>query len=107
MNILFHHRSPMICVKSVDYLMYIFFFQGYTVSITQLGCRSQDSLDILEENYSIALDYDWQSQRISVQLKFLNEGCYHATIRYKGTELHNGDFDIIVLNSKLNFLKKM
>lgn len=76
------------------------YFKGYSVNIVQLGSNSLDSnLDRDEENFSITLDYDWQTQRVSVQLKFVSEGCYHATIRYKGTELHNGDFDIIVLNS--------
>ncbi|KAK9675112.1 hypothetical protein QE152_g40630, partial [Popillia japonica] len=73
---------------------------GYEIEICQFGSRSQESnLDIIEENYSVALDYDWQTRRITVQLKFLYEGCYHAKMRYQGTELNNGDFDIIVLNS--------
>lgn len=67
----------------------------------QLGsCSQASNLEIEEENFTVILDYDWQSQRVMVQLKFIYEGCYHATIKYKGTELHNGDFDIIVLNSK-------
>lgn len=72
----------------------------------QLGNSSHASnLEIEEENFTLVLDYDWLSQRVMVQLKFIFEGCYHATIKYKGTELHNGDFDIIVLNSKfINFL---
>lgn len=70
------------------------------MDISQLGSRSQESLDIIEENFSINLDYDWQTQKVTVQFKFIYEGCYHATIKYNGTELHNGDFDIIVLNSK-------
>lgn len=114
-TVVLRHCSTVVCTSNVAHLLYIeprdeysnvcgfgptdYPTEGYTVSVAQLGCRMQDSLDILEENYSISLDYDWQSQRISVQFKFLNEGCYHATIRYKGTELHNGDFDIIVLNS--------
>lgn len=66
----------------------------------QLGGGSESSnLEIEEETFTVMLDYDWQSQRVMVQLKFIDEGCYHATIKYKGTELHNGDFDIIVLNS--------
>lgn len=69
----------------------------------QLGsCSQASNLEIEEENFTVVLDYDWQTQRVMVQLKFIYEGCYHATIKYKGTELHNGDFDIIVLNSKLN-----
>lgn len=71
------------------------------MDICQLGSNSIDSnLDAPIDNFSSTLDYDWQSQRVSVQLKFVNEGCYHATIKLNGTELHNGDFDIIVLNSK-------
>lgn len=77
--------------------------QNYTVDISQLGTSSQDSnMDIIEDNFTTTLDYDWQSQRVSIQLKFLNEGCYHATIKYNNTELHNGDFDIIVLNSTVH-----
>lgn len=58
-------------------------------------------MDTDDNNFTTALDYDWQSQRVNLQLKFLYEGCYHTTIKYKGIELHNGDFDIIVLNSEL------
>lgn len=52
------------------------------------------------DGYSTSLDYDWQTQKLNIQLKFIYEGCYHATIKYQGIVLHNGDFDIIVLNSK-------
>lgn len=72
----------------------------------QLGnCSQPSNLEIEEENFTVTLDYDWQTQRVMVQLKFIYEGCYHATIKYKSTELHNGDFDIIVLNSTFPFLK--
>lgn len=82
-------------------LIYITIFsKGYTVSIRQMGSQSRASdLDNEENNYSISFDYDWQNKKVTVQLKFLYEGCYHATIKYNDTELHNGDFDIIVLNS--------
>ncbi|KAL1505257.1 hypothetical protein ABEB36_004860 [Hypothenemus hampei] len=73
--------------------------EGYSVQITSLGTASQENILNLEEKYSLVLDYDWGMSRVTVQLKFIKEGCYHATIKYKGTELHNGDFDIIVLNS--------
>ncbi|XP_022903432.1 apoptosis-resistant E3 ubiquitin protein ligase 1 isoform X1 [Onthophagus taurus] len=74
--------------------------QGYEVIINQLGYANEDERsDILGANYSVLIDYDWITQRVTVQFKFLNEGCFHATIRYNGSELNNGDFDIIVLNS--------
>nr|CAH7730434.1 unnamed protein product [Callosobruchus chinensis] len=76
--------------------------EGYAINIAQLGLKSPElPLDATgdEENCSTNLEYDWESQRVMVQLKFVQEGCYHATIFYRGTELHNGDFDIIVLNS--------
>jgi len=66
-----------------------------------LGTGSSENILDCEENYSVSLDYDWNTSRVTVQLKFVKEGCYHATIKYKGAELHNGDFDIIVLNSNL------
>lgn len=70
------------------------------MQIVALGSCSQENILKIEEKYTISLDYDWGTNRVSVQLKFVKEGCYHATIKYKGTELHNGDFDIIVLNSQ-------
>ncbi|VEN39898.1 unnamed protein product [Callosobruchus maculatus] len=76
--------------------------EGYAINIAQLGLKSPElPLDATGdgENCSTNLEYDWESQRVMVQLKFVQEGCYHATIFYRGTELHNGDFDIIVLNS--------
>lgn len=74
--------------------------QGFTVNITQLGSRSQEfNSSTPEEQYIIILDYDWQCFRLTFQIKFFYEGCYHATIFYRNMELHNGDFDIIVLNS--------
>ncbi|XP_044254864.1 apoptosis-resistant E3 ubiquitin protein ligase 1 isoform X1 [Tribolium madens] len=110
------HCSTVVCTANVAHLLYIEPrdeygnicsyssdddpTQDYTVHITQLGTYSKESnLDTDDNNFTTALDYDWQSQRISLQLKFLFEGCYHTTIKYKGIELHNGDFDIIVLNS--------
>ncbi|CAH1098639.1 unnamed protein product [Psylliodes chrysocephalus] len=110
------HCSTIVCTANVAHLLYIEPrdeysnicryasgdnpTEGYTVDIVQLGSQSHDSeLDIDKENFTTCLDYDWETQRVSVQLKFVREGCYHATIYYHGTELHNGDFDIIVLNS--------
>ena len=49
---------------------------------------------------SVLLDYEETSHRISLQVRFPNEGCFHATVSYNGIELHNGDFDIIVLSSE-------
>ncbi|XP_049826095.1 apoptosis-resistant E3 ubiquitin protein ligase 1 isoform X3 [Aethina tumida] len=115
-TIVVRHCSTVVCTANIPHLLYIeprdeysniCIFnlnddptKNYTVDISQLGTSSQDSnLDIIEDNFTTTLDYDWQSQRVSIQLKFLNEGCYHATIKYNNTELHNGDFDIIVLNS--------
>ncbi|XP_057672258.1 apoptosis-resistant E3 ubiquitin protein ligase 1 isoform X1 [Diorhabda carinulata] len=110
------HCSTVVCTANVAHLLYIEPrdeysnicrylstdnpTEGYTVDIIQLGSQSHESeLDIDKENFTTSLDYDWESQRVSVQLKFFREGCYHSTIYYHGTELHNGDFDIIVLNS--------
>ncbi|KRT81256.1 hypothetical protein AMK59_5638 [Oryctes borbonicus] len=115
-TVVLRHCSTVVCTASVGHLLYVEPrdeysnlctygpsdepTQGYEIDICQFGSRSQESnLDIIEENYSIALDYDWQTRKITVQLKFLYEGCYHAKMRYQGTELNNGDFDIIVLNS--------
>lgn len=81
-------------------LTILLLLQGFTVVISQLGTPVAETSDEnTVEGYSITLDYDWQTQKLSVQLKFIYEGCYHATIKYLGVELHNGDFDIIVLNS--------
>ncbi|XP_076250945.1 apoptosis-resistant E3 ubiquitin protein ligase 1 isoform X1 [Rhynchophorus ferrugineus] len=115
-TVVIRHCSTVVCTASVAHLMYIEPrdeygnickydldskpTEGYSVHIVPLGLNSRENiLDLEEDRHSTSLDYDWASHRVSVQLKFLREGCYHATIKYNGTELHNGDFDIIVLNS--------
>lgn len=111
-SLVLRHCSTVVCTASVSHLLHVeprdeysnvCSFQpgedptnGYTVAVSQLGGRSADG-------YTAALDYDWQAHKINVQLKFVYEGCYHATIKYRGVVLHNGDFDIIVLNSKTHF----
>lgn len=50
-------------------------------------------------DYSIQLDYDSPNQRIRLKVNFPKGGCYHATVSLGGLQLHNGDFDIIVLES--------
>lgn len=71
--------------------------QGYSVQIVYLG---SDAQNLEERNFTMGLDYDWETQRVRVQLKFIQEGFYHGTVKYKGVELLNGKFNIIVLNSK-------
>ena len=46
------------------------------------------------------MDYDTPNQRIRLKVTFPKGGCYHATVCLSGIQLHNGDFDIIVLESK-------
>ncbi|XP_074038051.1 apoptosis-resistant E3 ubiquitin protein ligase 1 isoform X1 [Leptinotarsa decemlineata] len=115
-TVVLRHCSTVVCTANVAHLLYVEPrdeysnvcrynagddpIEGYVVNISQLGTNSQESnLDNDRDDFTTNLDYDWESQRVSVQLKFVQEGCYHATIYYRGTELHNGDFDIIVLNS--------
>ncbi|GLV39987.1 uncharacterized protein CBL_10882 [Carabus blaptoides fortunei] len=115
-SVVLRHCSTVICTASVSHLLYIeprdeysnvCCFnpgedptKGYTVTISQLGTPISETVnEKTVEGYSVNLDYDWQTQKLSIQLKFIYEGCYHATIKYQGIELHNGDFDIIVLNS--------
>lgn len=49
----------------------------------------------------IQLDYDSPNQRIRLKVSFPSSGCFHATVSLNGLQLHNGDFSIIVLESKL------
>lgn len=60
-------------------------------------------MEIEQQNFETNIDYDWESQRVSVHLIFHCEGCYQATICYDGMVLLNGYLDIIVLNSKSQF----
>lgn len=46
------------------------------------------------------LDYEEASHRVNLQMQFSSEGCFHAAVSYRGIELHNGDFDIIVLSGE-------
>lgn len=50
-------------------------------------------------DHTIELDYDSPNQRIRLKVSFPKGGCYHATVSLAGLQLHNGDFDIIVLES--------
>ncbi|CAG2053499.1 unnamed protein product [Timema podura] len=76
--------------------------QGYAVAITQsapltvqlfsqIGCSDPVPC-------SVTLEYEEMSHRINLQVRFSCEGCFHAKVSYKGVELNNGDFDIIVLS---------
>lgn len=60
----------------------------------------QDCLETENEIYKSDIDYDWNNQRVTVQLLFFRKGCYQATFCYNDMLLNNGEFDIIVLNSK-------
>lgn len=51
---------------------------------------------------NIQLEYDEPNQRIRLKVSFAKGGCYHATVSLAGLQLHNGDFDIIVLESTIN-----
>lgn len=62
-------------------------------------------------NCSIQFDYDSPNQRIRLKVSFPKGNCYHATVSLRGLQLHNGDFDIIVLESTrdtflLNFSRR-
>nr|CAD7261386.1 unnamed protein product [Timema shepardi] len=74
--------------------------RGYAVAITQvttlslfpqIGCNDPVPC-------SVTLEYEEMSHRISLQVRFSCEGCFHAKVSYRGVELNNGDFDIIVLS---------
>ncbi|XP_060532569.1 apoptosis-resistant E3 ubiquitin protein ligase 1 [Cylas formicarius] len=115
-TVVIRHCSTVVCTANVSHILYIEPrdeygnvcrynpgenpTEGYIVDIVQIGSISRENiLDIDKKNFTTTLDYDWQSQKVSIQLKFVYEGCYHATISYHEMQLHNGDFDIIVLNS--------
>jgi hypothetical protein len=68
-----------------------------TIAVRYLGSQigSPDPVQC-----SVMLSYEEISHRISLQVQFPSEGCFHATVSYRGIELHNGDFDIIVLSGK-------
>ncbi|KAF4518827.1 hypothetical protein B566_EDAN008156 [Ephemera danica] len=106
-TIFVRHSSTVVCTADIPHILSIeprdefnniCMFQpgddptlGYSVSISEIG---------LSENMSrsVRLEYDSASQRISLQVLFPAEGCYHASVAYRGVVLNNGDFDIIVLS---------
>ncbi|XP_044732167.1 apoptosis-resistant E3 ubiquitin protein ligase 1 isoform X2 [Chrysoperla carnea] len=108
------HSSTVVCTVDVTHILHIeprdeysnvCIFeenedptQGYNVNITLLGeeIRSPE----FDPTHKITLEYDWGERRLSIQVRFTLEGCYHATIAYQGQELQNGDFDIIVLTTQ-------
>ncbi|XP_043667543.1 apoptosis-resistant E3 ubiquitin protein ligase 1 isoform X2 [Vespula pensylvanica] len=72
--------------------------KGYDVNIIQIGNHAEKGSVI---DYSIHLDYDSPNQRVRLKVSFPKGGCYHATVSLAGLQLHNGDFDIIVLESSV------
>ncbi|XP_039305532.1 apoptosis-resistant E3 ubiquitin protein ligase 1 isoform X1 [Solenopsis invicta] len=72
--------------------------EGYNVNITQIGSIVDKGSMI---DCSIQLDYDSSNQRIRLKVSFPKGGCYHATVSLAGLQLHNGDFDIIVLENSV------
>ncbi|XP_049833521.1 apoptosis-resistant E3 ubiquitin protein ligase 1 isoform X2 [Schistocerca gregaria] len=70
--------------------------EGYAIAITQVGSSVSGSCP--SPPYTAEFDYDWLSHRVTLQVRFPSEGCFHASVSYRGTELRNGDFDIIVLS---------
>ncbi|CAB0031725.1 unnamed protein product [Trichogramma brassicae] len=73
---------------------------GYKVHITQIG-TSPDKLSP-DNRGDTSLEYDAPNQRIRLRVSFDKGGCYHATVSLNGTQLHNGEFDIIVLESAVS-----
>ncbi|KAK0178888.1 hypothetical protein PV327_007731 [Microctonus hyperodae] len=71
--------------------------KGYNVHITQIGCVEEAQV----APCNIQLEYDEPNQRIRLKVSFAKGGCYHATVSLAGLQLHNGDFDIIVLESAI------
>ena len=45
--------------------------------------------------------YSVQEKRLTMFIKMEKEGCYQATVSYGDVKLKNGEFNIIVLSSKL------
>lgn len=67
------------------------------IYLLQIGSSSGDSTPV---DCTVQLDYDTPNQRIRLKVSFPKSGCYHATVSLFGLQLHNGDFDIIVLESE-------
>ncbi|PSN50365.1 Apoptosis-resistant E3 ubiquitin protein ligase 1 [Blattella germanica] len=122
-SVFVRHSSTVVCTAGVPHMLAIeprdefnnlcLFrpdenpIDGYNVAITQwticctiaarwLGSQigSPDPVQC-----SVTFDYEETNHRIGLQVRFPSEGCFHATVSYKGIELHNGDFDIIVLST--------
>ncbi|XP_014609312.1 PREDICTED: apoptosis-resistant E3 ubiquitin protein ligase 1 isoform X5 [Polistes canadensis] len=73
--------------------------KGYDVNIIQQIGNPAEKGSVID--YSIHLDYDSPNQRVRLKVSFPKGGCYHATVSLAGLQLHNGDFDIIVLESSV------
>ncbi|XP_059473505.1 apoptosis-resistant E3 ubiquitin protein ligase 1 isoform X2 [Neocloeon triangulifer] len=106
-TIFVRHSSTVVCTADIPHVLSIeprdefnniCMFQpgdnptdGYSVGISEIGSSGD-----LSNN--VRLEYDIASQRICLQVLFPSEGCFHASVAYKGVVLNNGDFDIIVLS---------
>lgn len=102
-----HHCSTVVCTEGVPYHLFIEPRDKYNnlCSVKPNADPSCDySVDIIEVNSErpVILPLRWEcyseSSRIALILKMEHAGCYKTMVSYKGANLKNGDFHIIVLN---------
>lgn len=102
-----HHCSTVVCTEYVPYHLFIEPRDKYAnVCAIEPNFDPSDeyTVDIVEINSErpMTKSYRWECHphlsRVSLVLKFDQEGCYRAIVYYRGIMLQNGDFHIIVLN---------
>lgn len=102
-----HHCSTVVCTQSVPHHLFIEPRDKYNnPCIVERGVDPSDdyAVDIVEvsSNRPVPSCFQWgchpETSRIALVLDLNKEGCYEASVSYRGTVLSNGAFHVIVLN---------
>lgn len=67
----------------------------------QLGTVDDDNVD---DYYSKSVSLNKQQCQVLLRLTLRKTGCFRARISYKDQPLSNGEFDIIVLSGKQQYV---
>ncbi|KFM69498.1 hypothetical protein X975_06284, partial [Stegodyphus mimosarum] len=108
-----HHCSTVVGSEDIPTQLFIEPRDRYGNHCTvdsQCDPSNEYSVDIIEVTSSrpIPDSFRWECyplvSRLALVLKFPKEGCYRATVSYKGQTIQNGDFHVIVLNKEEAFM---
>ncbi|KAG8182939.1 hypothetical protein JTE90_010568 [Oedothorax gibbosus] len=104
-----HHSSTVVGSEDIPTQLFIEPRDKYgNMCVVDKDCdpANEYTVDLIEANSGrpIPDSFRWECysliSRLVLVLKFPKGGCYHATVSYKGQNIQNGDFHVIILNQE-------